>query len=262
MSRSSSLTFPPNLSTPLTPYLPAPKSPSSPDPLPFVTLTYASSLDSQLSLAPGVRTTLSGLLSKAMTHHLRTHHAAILIGVNTALADDPALNSRLENTPLSKQPRPIILDPRGRWGFTGESKVIRLASRREGKGPFVVVGEGIEVDEERKRVLEGVGGKYLKVKLGADGRFDWGDVLRLLKGEGLDSVMVEGGGEVINTLLGGEGNKYVDSVVVTIAPTWLGKGGVVVSPPREEGQKKQLRLKDVVWVPCGEDVVLCGRVEG
>ncbi|KAK4227842.1 dihydrofolate reductase-like domain-containing protein [Podospora fimiseda] len=196
-----------------------------------------------------------------MTHHLRTHHSAILIGVNTALADDPALNSRLENTPLSKQPRPIILDPRGRWDFTQESKVMQLASKGEGKAPFVILGEGTEVDEEKRKLLERVGGKFLEVKLGAEnGRFEWVGVLRVLKGEGLDSVMVEGGGEVINSLLVGEGNRYVDSVIVTIAPTWLGKGGVVVSPPREEG-KKQVRLKDVVWVPCGEDVVLCGRIE-
>ncbi|KAK4165859.1 dihydrofolate reductase-like domain-containing protein [Cladorrhinum sp. PSN259] len=258
MARSSSLTFPPNLASLLSPYLPTPK-PS--DSLPFLTLTYATSLDAQLSLAPGVRTTLSGPLSKAMTHHLRTHHSAILIGVNTALADDPALNSRLENTNLDQQPRPIILDPRGRWDFGSESKVMQLARSKEGKAPYVIVGEGTEVNEERRGLLEGAGGKYLMLKRGGKGgRFDWGDVLRLLKGEGLDSVMVEGGGEVINSLLVGEGNRYVDSVVVTLAPTWLGKGGVVVSPDREQG-KKQLRVRDVVWVPCGEDVVLCGRVE-
>ncbi|KAK4457317.1 dihydrofolate reductase-like domain-containing protein [Cladorrhinum samala] len=262
MSRPDSLTFPPHLIPPLSPYLPRPDSRrEDPSSLPFLTLTYAASLDSMLSLAPGVRTALSGPLTKSMTHHLRTRHSAILIGVNTALADDPALNSRLVGAPLSSQPRPVILDPEARWDFTSQSKVIQLAERGEGKAPFVVAGEGVEVSDERRSLLERAGGKFLALRRGKDGgkRFDWGDVLRLLKSEGLDSVMVEGGGEVINSLLGKEGNRYVDSVIVTIAPTWLGKGGVVVSPERSEGA--QLRLRDVVWQGYGEDVVLCGRIE-
>lgn len=197
-----------------------------------------------------------------MTHHLRTRHSAILIGINTALADDPALNSRLVGAAPSSQPRPIVLDPKARWDFTSRSKVIQLAEQGEGRAPFVVIGEGAKVDEERRSLLERVGGKFLVLRRGREGgggRFDWGDVLRLLKSEGLDSVMVEGGGEVINSLLGKEGNQYVDSVIVTIAPTWLGKGGVVVSPERSEDG--QLRLRDVVWQAYGEDVVLCGRIE-
>ncbi len=82
--------------------------------------------------------------------------------------------------------------------------------------------------------------------------------------------MVEGGGAVINSLLarpagGGDGvggRGVVNSVIVTVAPVWLGRGGVVVSPPRDEGRqdKEVARLKDVRWLPLGEDVVLCGRL--
>jgi len=53
-------------------------------------------------------------------------------------------------------------------------------------------------------------------------------------------------------------------VIVTIAPTWLGQGGVVVSPVRTTGADGQptapARLTDVTWCPLGEDVVLCGRI--
>jgi 2,5-diamino-6-(ribosylamino)-4(3H)-pyrimidinone 5'-phosphate reductase len=76
--------------------------------------------------------------------------------------------------------------------------------------------------------------------------------------------MVEGGGEVIKSLLAPPGNGFVDSVVVTIAPTWLGQGGVDVVPPRtvgEDGRSAEpVRLRDVTWCPLGEDVVLCGRI--
>ena len=83
---------------------------------PHVTLTYAASLDSQIALAPGTATALSGPESKAMTHFLRTRHDAILIGSGTAIADNPTLNSRLNDTTgrrPERQPRPVILDRRG-----------------------------------------------------------------------------------------------------------------------------------------------------
>ncbi|KAK0735718.1 dihydrofolate reductase-like domain-containing protein [Apiosordaria backusii] len=242
MSRET-LPFPTSSIPPLEPYLPPPSSipatnPSqNPSPKIHLTLTYATSLDASLSLSPGTRTMLSGPHSKAMTHYLRTRHDAILVGCTTAIVDNPALNSRLETiSSLDQQPRPVILDPKGRWDFDEDSQVIRLAAEWKGKGPWVVVGRGLEGEEnlkERGELLERVGGR---------------------------SVMVEGGGEVINSLLAEPENRWVDSVIVTVAPTWLGKGGVVVSPPRREGQQPQLRLRDVSWQPHGEDVVLCGRI--
>lgn len=62
--------------------------------------------------------------------------------------------------------------------------------------------------------------------------------------------MIEGGGGVINSLLLPEYFSLMSSVIVTIAPTWLGNGGVVVSP-----------LDHAEWHPFGEDVVLCGKVK-
>ncbi|AEO55257.1 hypothetical protein MYCTH_40367 [Thermothelomyces thermophilus ATCC 42464] len=233
-----------------------------------LTLTYAHSLDAALARAPGVRTVLSGPASKAMTHYLRARHDAILVGVGTAVADDPGLNSRLRGAAglvrVGSQPRPVVLDPRGRWLVGAESKVVRLAAEGKGLGPWVFVGEGVVVDEGRRKLLERVGGGYVAVPLGRKGRFEWGDVLGVLGRKGIRSVMVEGGGEVINSLLARDGKAFVDSVIVTIAPTWLGQGDVVVSPPRMEGPAgeppEQLRLTDVKWCPMGEDVVLCGRI--
>ena len=216
-----------------------------------------------------------------MTHFLRSRHAAILVGVGTAVADDPGLNCKIlspfapegvrEQHP--NQPRPIILDPFARWEVNDNSKVIQLARLGQGLGPFILVARKVgEVTEERRQVVESVGGKYIQVQVEEEagrgrGGFAWEDVLRTLSEEGLDSVMIEGGGSVINSLLtleqGGE-QELVDSVIVTIAPTWLGAGGVLVCPPRAVGKDGQpappVRLRDVSWHPLGEDVVLCGKV--
>ncbi|KAL2834493.1 dihydrofolate reductase-like domain-containing protein [Aspergillus cavernicola] len=264
------LTFPPKETPFLTPYLPTPKQD---DENPFTTLTFATSLDSSLSLSPGTRTVLSGPQSKAMTHYLRSRHAAILIGVGTAVADDPGLNCRIQGVGgyggegLQGQPRPIVLDPSARWEFDEGSKILVLAREGRGRAPFIVTGSNVSVLEEKRGLLERCGGKFITLDVDVEeGRrgFDWGDLLRCLKREGLESVMIEGGGSVINSLLEPGFQHLVDSVIVTIAPTWLGQGGVAVSPKRRFDESGSAiaasRLRDVKWHPFGEDVVLCGRM--
>ncbi|CAK7268876.1 2,5-diamino-6-(ribosylamino)-4(3H)-pyrimidinone 5'-phosphate reductase [Sporothrix epigloea] len=251
---------------------------------PFVTLTFATSLDSSLALAPGVRTALSGPQSKAMTHYLRSRHDAILVGVGTAEADDPALNCRIAATDTldagasnssvisSHQPRPIVIDPHDRWLLTHSSRV--LATQRCGLGlaPYVITAVRVP-DETKRLLLERHGGKYIfldstrdapnKVRDGT-ASFRWKDIMTCVAGNGLRSIMIEGGGSVINTLLAPENSTLVDSVVITIAPTWLGRGGVVVSPDRVYDKNNfataAARLSDVKWQQLGDDVVLCGRL--
>lgn len=93
---------------------------------------------------------------------------------------------------------------------------------------------------------------------------EWRDILRAVKGEGLDSIMVEGGGQVISSLLDAPNAELIDSVIITIAPTWLGGGSVFVAPARRldaDGNPVAAgRLVNTVWIPLGEDVVLCGKI--
>ncbi|RAO68135.1 uncharacterized protein BHQ10_004147 [Talaromyces amestolkiae] len=306
------LYFPPSSRPFLDPYLP----PSSDDThttkenelsRPFTTLTFATSLDSSLSLAPGVRTTLSGPQSKAMTHYLRFRHEAILVGVGTAIADDPGLNCRIEGASgyegqpeassvefkdknhldpiqtetirqqqdLLHQPRPIIIDPNARWEPRESSKIIELVKQSKGKAPFVITSKSTSPPEEARNLLEKYGGKYIAldtISSAKDGaahqHFDWTLILNVLATqENIKSIMIEGGGSIINSLLSEQRyTALIDSVIVTIAPTWLGQGGVVVSPERRVDEHGYAipasRLTDVKWYPFGEDVVLCGRIKG
>ena len=240
---------------------------------PFVTLTFATSLDSALALAPGTRTALSGPQSKAMTHFLRTRHDAICVGVGTAIADDPGLNSRLESATIETQPRPIVIDPHGRWHLSESTRVLRLARDGKGLAPFIITVQ--QPPASLRELLEAHGGKYIVMSPTAhsDGdhfkpspkRFLWKDVFGCVAAEGLRSIMIEGGGDIINSILEAPNYDLVDSVIVTIAPTWLGQGGVVVSPPRMvDGAglpTPAVRLSNVSWHPLGEDVVLCGSLQ-
>lgn len=198
-----------------------------------------------------------------MTHYLRTRHDAILVGSGTAVADDPGLNSRLEDIAgvskeegLAMQPRPVVLDRRGRWEVGRESKVVRLAREGRGKGPWVFTSK---VDEGKRKVVEAVGGRVFEIPEVA--HFE--HIVSVLAREGIRSLMVEGGGTVINEILAErQSRRLVSSVIVTIAPTYLGKGGVNVSPEHEAGKENApvMRFDDVQWMPLGQDVVMLGKM--
>jgi 2,5-diamino-6-(ribosylamino)-4(3H)-pyrimidinone 5'-phosphate reductase len=153
------------------------------------------------------------------------------------------------------------VDPSGKWDVHEESKVVKLAREGKGKGVWIVTAQ--EPDVRKRKVVEDVGGKILRVVRGVDGKVQWRDIINTLASKGVMSVMIEGGGHVINELLRPENFGLVDSVIVTIAPVWLGKGGVQVCPDArvdEQGKRVPVgRLRGVKWVPLGEDIVLCGK---
>ncbi|KUI64413.1 2,5-diamino-6-ribosylamino-4(3H)-pyrimidinone 5'-phosphate reductase [Cytospora mali] len=257
----------------LEPHLP-PKDGSTPHPdSPFVTLTFATSLDSSLALSPGAPTAISGPQSKALTHYLRSRHDGILIGVGTAVADDPSLNCRLVGVGgyggegLAGQPRPVVIDRTGRWNFTEDSKLFKLCREGRGRAPWIVTAVK-DPPAENVALLQEYGGRYVKMDVTmsdvGQNRLDWGELMVTLKKNGLNSVMVEGGGHIINSLLEPEYLSIISMVIVTIAPTWLGQGGVVVSPARrfDDGGLAipAARLSGARWYPLGEDVILCGRL--
>ncbi|EFW98482.1 riboflavin biosynthesis protein [Grosmannia clavigera kw1407] len=277
---AEALFFPKEDVAKLEPYLPAIDATLLVGQKPFVTLTFATSLDSSLSLAPGVRTALSGPQSKAMTHYLRSRHDAICVGVGTAVADDPGLNCRIADdtdgaaSVSAHQPRPIVIDPHDRWPLAHESRVLATARRGQGLAPYIVTAVQ-QPDAAKQKLLESHGGKYIILSTvhgsaatatappEPSDRFRWDDVLDSVASHGLRSIMIEGGGNIINTLLEPTNTHLVRSVIVTIAPVWLGRGGVMVSPNRVHGADNRAvpaaRLADVKWQQLGEDVVLCGR---
>ena len=79
---------------------------------PFVTLSYAQSLDGCIVAQPGQPLALSGAQSLILTHKLRAAHDAILVGIGTVLADNPRLDVRLAPGP---DPQPVVVDSRLRF---------------------------------------------------------------------------------------------------------------------------------------------------
>ena len=264
------LFYPPQMRSFLDAYLPKSQGPERK--YPHVTLTYATSMDAAVSLAPGMQTILSGPESKAMTHYLRSRHDAILIGVGTAVADDPGLNCRLEGAGgyggfgWDGQPRPVIIDPMARWSINQDTRILRTVRQGKGRAPWIVISPASFVDPQTLMLLKSAGGNYLRIaEYNVRWRLTWDAILTALAAEGIKSVMIEGGGTILSELLNPEYSSIVDSVIVTVAPTFLGRGGVVVSPERKQDEtgrpKAALRLRNVRWQPMGEDVVMCGHMK-
>lgn len=211
---------------------------------PFVTLTYAQSLDSRISSGVGERTAISHAETKEMTQYLRSQHDGILVGVNTALSDDPGLNCKLS---LAQSPRPIIIDPHFKWDYCG-SKMERLALEGVGQAPWIVISTEC-CEHSKVEYLRSKGGNVIEMELN-NGSIDLRLLFTRLKQLGIDSLMVEGGAKIINSLLQTTPT-LIDSLIITIGPVFLGQNGVQVSPA------SKVQLKNVTWWTGITDSVMC-----
>ncbi|CUM63312.1 uncharacterized protein PRCAT00000883001 [Priceomyces carsonii] len=222
---------------------------------PFVTLTYAQSLDSKISSLVGVQTKISHVETKTLTHHIRSRHDSILVGIGTVLADDPKLNCRLGGD-SSSSPRPVIIDPKGRWNYAS-SQLRKIVDNKNGKAPFIVTDLSESIGGESLKVLEQQGGKQIKLPLQEKRYENWDIILSSLYELGIKSVMVEGGATVINDLLAyknKDGRTLIDSLIITIGPVFLGRNGVDVSP------SEHVDLNKVKWWTGIQDSVLFAKV--
>jgi GTP cyclohydrolase II len=209
---------------------------------PFVTLSYAQSLDGSIADRPGRPLALSGPGAMALTHGLRAAHEAILVGIGTVLADNPRLTVRLVQGP---DPQPVVVDSRLR--FPPYADLLK-----ERGTPWIATNEG--ADPERRRALEAAGARVL-VLPGSNGWVDLGGLLTQLGSMGVNSLMVEGGAQIIASFLT---SRLVDQVVLTIAPLLV--GGLRVVNHLEPASRRRLpRLTNLSYQQLGDDLVLRGE---
>jgi len=210
---------------------------------PFVTLTYAQSLDGCIAADPGQPLSLSGPQSLVLTHRLRAAHDAILVGIGTVLADNPLLNVRLVE---GKDPQPVIVDSQLR--FPLEANLLC----HHPLAPWIATSD--QADRERQRRLEAAGARVLRLPSRAGGTVDLEALLRQLGAWGINSLMVEGGARIITSFLG---RQLVDHLILTVVPRLVGGVHAVgnlgqFEPARFPG------LRNVGHQRLGEDLVLWG----
>lgn len=184
---------------------------------PFVTLKMALSHDGMIAARPGVSTTITGPLAKARSHLMRAQSDGILVGVNTAKIDDPALTCRLPGLE-DRSPVRIIADARG------ELPIASQLTQSAGTIPvWLLVDRKIAANEpQHLRDLAGHGVIIIPSKVNA-GRIDLKAAAGILGERGLTSVIIEGGAAIAKSALL---SNIADEVVLFQAPRELGAQGL------------------------------------
>ena len=211
---------------------------------PFVTLSYAQSLDGCIALDTGEQLSLSCAKSLLLTHKLRAIHDSILVGIGTVLSDNPSLTTRLVQ---GKNPRPIVLDSKLR--IPTASKLINCH-----RSTFLVATSE-HADYERQRALETEQGTVLRLPTNEKGQVRISALLEKLAELEINTVMVEGGARIITSFLS---EKLADYVILTVAPMVIG-GLHAIDKMDGKGSASLPRLRGLRCQKNEEDIVLWGE---
>jgi diaminohydroxyphosphoribosylaminopyrimidine deaminase/5-amino-6-(5-phosphoribosylamino)uracil reductase len=210
---------------------------------PYVVMKYAMTMDGKIACRTGASRWITGEEARRHVHRLRGRCAAVLVGINTVLADDPLLNCRI---PGAHQPLRIVVDSRLR--LPQESRLCRTAKEY----PTLVVCAA--VDPRRRASLEAMGVKVISLP-DETGRVDLKKLMTLLGKREISSVLIEGGGEIHEAALRAG---IVHHVCAYLAPKLLGGrnartpvGGQGVPTPDAGARLCRRRI-----TPLGEDLLL------
>lgn len=179
---------------------------------PMVTLKLAMTLDGRIATAAGESRWITGAAARRHVHAQRMAYDAVMVGVGTALADDPDLTVR--EMGAATQPVRVVLDSRLRLPVTG-----RLG--RTAREVPVWLVHGAEADAGARRAWQEAGARLLPCAAEA-GRIGIGAALAALGAAGLTRVYAEGGATVAAALIEGG---LADRLHVYSAGRVFGAGG-------------------------------------
>lgn len=215
---------------------------------PWVIVKWAQSLDAKVAWAPSrEQRWISNELSRKDAHKLRRRAQAILVGINTVLADNPLLTARPAKV---RQPLRVVLDTNLRIPLT--SKLLRSIK----KAPLLVVTSYQALQTKAKTVtrIRKKGADILPAPTTAN-RCDIGFVLDELSRRGIAQLLVEGGPEVITSFLQ---QQLVDEVCIYITPKMLGaQAGADISRSLSR-LTHAIDLRYVDIKPFGDDIRVTG----
>jgi diaminohydroxyphosphoribosylaminopyrimidine deaminase/5-amino-6-(5-phosphoribosylamino)uracil reductase len=216
----------------------------------YLTLKLAISLDGRIATRTGASKWITGPESRLRVQTLRASHDAVMVGVNTVLADDPRLTVR--DLP-GRSPVRVIVDSRLRIPTT--SQVVQTAAQT----PTCVVTT-VGAPKPQEEALQALGVRVIRVPATAEGRCDPAIMLRELAAREVVSVMCEGGSELGGSLLA---SALADELHVFVAPVLLGPRGRpgAVDWAGPENPSEAPRIDPPRWELCGGDAYVWGPLK-
>ncbi|MGH7848474.1 MAG: bifunctional diaminohydroxyphosphoribosylaminopyrimidine deaminase/5-amino-6-(5-phosphoribosylamino)uracil reductase RibD [Candidatus Binatia bacterium] len=179
--------------------------------IPFVTLKLAASLDGKIATCTGNSQWITGKKAREFVHRLRNEVDAVLVGVETVIADNPRLTCRVRG---GRDPWRVILDGHLRMPLT--ARLLQQPAR----GKTIVV-TGATASAKGISALKRRGAQVWALPL-RDGDVPWKPLLTRLAQIGVMSVMIEGGAVTATKALAG---KVVDRICFFYAPKIIGGDG-------------------------------------
>lgn len=199
---------------------------------PRVTLKIATSLDGRIAMASGESQWITGEAARLQAHRLRASHDAILVGVETVLADDPRLDVRIPGE-THAHPKRVVLDSRLRTPPTAR-----------------VLGDTLILTTSPPRDF--IGAEVVGVSGDADGRPSPEAVLEALAQREIGSLLIEGGGRVAASFVKAG---LVDVIEWFRAPVLLGhEGRPAVAGLGFEKLSDAPRFRRLAVSPLGDDL--------
>lgn len=215
---------------------------------PLFILKYAMSADGKMASTTGASRWISGERSRALVHRLRSRVDAIMVGIGTALADDPQLTAR---HPRGRDPLRVIVDSRLRLPAT--ARMFRQQSTAA-----TLVASTKEAPSARRAALEAAGAEVIALP-DRGGSVDLPALAAELGRRGITSVLLEGGPTLAAAALEAD---LVDRVMIFMAPIILGGKGSPgpVAGVGRDSPAEAWSLVDTRTRRLGADVLLEGRI--
>lgn len=215
---------------------------------PYITLKAAVTLDGHMAARGGDSRWITGDAARRHAHRMRDRADAILVGVGTVLADDPALTVRHIK---GRDPVRVVVD--SELLTPEDAQVINVASSAP-----VWIFHADDVAESRRRALRERGAELFGIARGERG-LDLAALLRALAARDVVRLLVEGGPTLHGALLDA---RLVDRVAVFVAPRILNDAaGLPLSSGRPRTRMLEaVTLRDVQTRRLGDDVLIEGVV--
>lgn len=210
---------------------------------PYVVMKYAMTLDGKISTKTGESKWITGKEAREEVQHMRHRYMGIMVGIGTVLADDPMLNVRVKD---KKSPIRIICDSKLR--IKEDSQIVKTAFNQR---TIVVYADSQKTQEKLER-LHSLGVETLYCP-DESNQIDLKKLMIYLGNEGIDSILLEGGGTLNESAIRAG---IVKEVQAFIAPKLFGGKngktpieGIGVNLPAEA-----VRLKYTDICQVGEDI--------
>lgn len=218
--------------------------------MPWVVMKTAMTLDGKIAAYTGDSRWVTGEEARLRVQEMRRTYMGIMVGTGTVKADNPMLNCRLEGE--VRQPVRIVVDSGA--GLDLNCRLVETARQYR-----MIVVHTRRALSGKLSVLRDKGVELLLCQE-KEGRVDLADMLRQLGHSGIDSILLEGGGQLNESFLKAG---LVDEVCAFVAPKLIG-GKEAKTPVEGEGiarMSEAITLRQVKVETVGEDVLITGYID-